>query len=120
VRLTDRELDLTSARFSPDGRTVVCFGRPKKPRDNEPDHPAVYALDVKSGAVTKIAGHPEQFASRGFWSPDGTRIAYVWVAKAIPRRPQLVVCEKDGRNPKALPTFGDERGAADLVGWFPK
>src|SRR5262249_2946993 len=119
ARLADRELDLVSARFSPDGRTVLCFGRPKETRDGEPDHPAVYALDIKSGAVTKIASHPEQYWSSGVWSPDGNRVAYVWIAKEGTRRPQLVVCDKDGRNSKTLAVFEDELGEVDLLGWFP-
>jgi RNA polymerase sigma factor (sigma-70 family) len=125
TQLGDRKLSLMSARISPDGGTLVCFGKPEKPGPGEDDGDAVYVLDVKSGAVTRIARHKEQTWSKGYWSPDGNRIAYLWSAGADQNQSlHLEVCDKDGRNAKTLWALkGDSKDdvwSTDIVGWLPK
>jgi dipeptidyl aminopeptidase/acylaminoacyl peptidase len=121
IPLTTRELDLMSGRISPDGRTVVCFGREKRVSPGEMGRDAVYRLDVKSGSVTNIAHHDEQIWSKGYWSPDGNHVAYQWTTKDYTETPRhLVVCDPNGKHSKKLCTITDDVQSVYIIGWFPE
>jgi dipeptidyl aminopeptidase/acylaminoacyl peptidase len=117
--LSNGELSLMGARLSPDGRTVICFGSREKIPAGEKFVAGVYALDIKSGTVTKIAQNEAQNWSKGFWSPDGTRVAYFWAATNTAQPHHLVVCDKDGKNSSTLCTIKDDVQSVDIVGWYP-
>jgi Tol biopolymer transport system component len=54
------------AKVSPDGRSLLVYGR---------GNTGVFVKDVRSGAIRRIAGAPED-AQGLSWSPDGKQIAY--------------------------------------------
>ena len=64
--LSNGELNLIGARLSPDRRSVICFGSREKIPAGEKFVTGVYSLDIKSGAVTKVAQNDEQNWSKGF------------------------------------------------------
>ncbi len=73
-RLTTTPLDDSPITWSPDGQYLaINTARWSKPDSQDYD---VAVLDPEGGEPRRIAGGPE-FERGGYWSPDGTRIAYM-------------------------------------------
>ncbi|HTX79689.1 MAG TPA: hypothetical protein VMC62_08475 [Longilinea sp.] len=83
--------------LSPDGTRVMYAGQN-----------GIDILDIAGGKVTTLPGSPETF---GYWSPDGSQIAYVTAGNAY----GIFVVNSDGSNQKQLSSLGYE----SIAGWSP-
>ncbi|HXM41258.1 MAG TPA: S9 family peptidase [Bryobacteraceae bacterium] len=67
----------SSARWSPDGRTLAFLRVPEqKDKDGKPQPPQIYLLSMDGGEARPLTDIPKG-ASGLAWSPDGRRIAFL-------------------------------------------
>jgi dipeptidyl aminopeptidase/acylaminoacyl peptidase len=91
--------------WSPDGSTIFFSGNRTPEWESEPLDSEVFALDVKSGAVTTLTNRDGPDASPVV-SPDGRHVAYVGFddQKLGYHNSILYVMDRDGSNRRALTT----------------
>jgi dipeptidyl aminopeptidase/acylaminoacyl peptidase len=65
---------VSSLSWSPDGKQI-CFTRQADPHVGDSDQTVLEILDVDSGQIRQLTKHTA-FESFGFFSPDGSEIAY--------------------------------------------
>jgi hypothetical protein len=135
-----------SCQLSPDGsKLLVTRWRATKSKPGD-SNSLLYVVDRATGRARRFAAHDNTGWARAWWSPDGKRIVYEWdevgqlpaaeligsTIRPTPiRRRQVVVCDADGRNAKAIVELA---GNADedlirfqewsfarprVVGWYP-
>ena len=67
----------STARWSPDGRTIAFLRAPEqKDKDGKPQPPQVYLLSMEGGEARALTDLPKG-ASAPAWSPDGRTIAFL-------------------------------------------
>ena len=111
-----------SARLSPDRTTVLYTDGDPDEKPGPDENPArlhLYMLDVKTKVRTRVAAVPKAaFVHGGAWSPHGERFVFTWTEvhprlnkkvmnggdMEVDTRSYLVVCDKDGSNPKTVVT----------------
>jgi Tol biopolymer transport system component len=111
--LTDGKTPALFGRISPDGKRVLYLEMNAPKVNPRPGH-TLHVLDVADGKATKLEDVPLNAELMGYcWSPDGKRIAYVWreIHDGKPEEVRnretesfLVVCDRDGKNQKAIAT----------------
>jgi RNA polymerase sigma factor (sigma-70 family) len=123
---------LKYAAISPDGKRVLASGTADAAKGAGFHREAVHSLDAATGKRTQLADHPMQSDTEVCWSPDGGRLAYLWLnVKPLPNFPdslvpdeaKLVACDADGRNPTAWAVHDyakEPKGYTQLLGWFPE
>ncbi len=70
----DEDHVVSSLSWSPDGKQI-CFTRQADPHVGDSDQTVLEILDVDSGQFRQLTKH-SSFESFGFFSPDGSKIAY--------------------------------------------
>ena len=112
VRLTDSDEGSYDGRISPDGTRVILAGADgrregKLGPGRAPRATANYFLDVISVAGGKrspvFVCKDRQYAWKGVFSPDGTRVAYLPRTHSFPKiHDDLTVSRPDGTDAKVL------------------
>lgn len=122
IELRDRGFRVTTAKFSPSGKTVLYI-------DADPDRKnahkwgmsqTVYTLNVDDKKRERLPDFPENARAGGIaWSPDGKKIAYSWQPlddeilnkdaigpDDIQKETEgfLIVCDADGSNAATVAT----------------
>ncbi len=70
----DEDNVVSSLSWSPDGKQI-CFTRQANPHVGDSDQTVLEILDVDSGQIRQLTKR-SSFESFGFFSPDGSKIAY--------------------------------------------
>jgi Tol biopolymer transport system component len=102
--------DIHSARFSPDGRTIVYSDNGATSACN---HAALHVLDFATGTNRTLQATCASFG--GAWSPDSRRIVFIRWHGQSDTTGDLVVANADGSNQRVLRSI---TGATDLS-WSP-
>jgi dipeptidyl aminopeptidase/acylaminoacyl peptidase len=113
--LTDLEFSASAGRFSPDGRQILFHGR-----DPKGDTWHIYAMDLKTRKPRKVSQELDGGLGGACWSPDGKRIAYVWVNASDKEgdgqtETILMVADVDGKNSATL--LSEKRQRSDVSLW---
>ncbi len=123
----------TYAAIAPDGKTVLASGPSDEALKGGAKQPsaAVLSIDVASNKVREMVSHNLHSDTEVGWSPDGRRMAYLWLDVVplpkfpdsfVPNKSRLVVCDPDGKNPTTwdVHDFADDpKGYTQLLGWRP-
>ncbi|HEX4611525.1 MAG TPA: hypothetical protein VH092_25245, partial [Urbifossiella sp.] len=101
--------------LSPGGKRTLCWDLPLAgPGAPAPAQEDAFVLDLTTGKRTPFEEFPPNGDLEGFcWSPDGTKIAYVWRQVHTGRtddldhretESRLIVADADGKNPRTILT----------------
>jgi Tol biopolymer transport system component len=93
-------------RLSPDGKRVLFLVAPRPRKIVNDPWRVLMVMDIETGNTSVVAGIPEDSRVWGHcWSPDGTRVAFVWAEHCFASNgddrdieSRLVVCDLDGKN----------------------
>lgn len=112
-RLTTTPRDDSPMSWSPDGRLLAIVTARWSPQDGDDYDIAV--LDPEGGEPRRIAGGPEMELG-GYWSPDGTRIAFLreWKTRPAPGEACWATLDSQPVEHCVVPSTGF---LTDVTGW---
>jgi Tol biopolymer transport system component len=125
------EVNPNHLAVSPDGKSLLVTHYRQVILNRDPDREfyKLGLLDVASGKFRQIGGYENTGYVRGFWAPDGRRIAVQWNRYVGDPRDrwragagEIAVFDADGTNRRVvlkLDDPGTEKPPRRLLGWYP-
>jgi len=91
------------ARFSPDGTKIAFY------HYDDQNLSDIYVMNADGSGLTNITNTPDKWEDSPDWSPDGTKIAYLFVwAAAGKAAAEIYVMNADGSNPRPVLAGGPD------------
>lgn len=104
---------LECARWSPNGRRIALVTNRNVESFGEDPRFELYLVNPDGSALTKLTNPPDSEGEPLWWSPDGTRLAFIGVHGGVFG---LYVMQEDGTGIIRLPT---DVGIAPMLAWSP-